>query len=86
MSYSEECIKNPFLIEPMIKSVALTVQSETPDTKVLKVAADASEVKSTSSIGISSSSLKITFECPQMVRSRPKGSDLPGIGSGHFVQ
>ena len=42
----------------MIKSVLLTVQSDTPDTKVLKVAADASEVKSTSSMGISSSSLK----------------------------
>ena len=36
----------------------LTVQSDSPDTKVLKVAADASEVKSTSSMGISSSSLK----------------------------
>ena len=42
----------------LIKSVLLTVQSDTPDTKVLKVAADASEVKSTSSMGISSSSLK----------------------------
>ena len=40
----------------------LTVQSDTPDTNVLNVAADASEVKSTSSMGISSSSLKIMFD------------------------
>ena len=62
----------------MIISVLLTVQSDTPDTKVLKVAADASEVKSTSSMGISSSSLKNNIQF---------GLDSgPGFGLGQRVR